>query len=290
MGIKEELGCEFIPVNLVSIVNGLGSSDLGFGGGWDWDGLRKRIRAQLRGDSKNLVSMWRIWKSGWDWNICYGKIPGNQMNIDRFHLWSKRYDFSFHIRCSDISLLIWVFPRLIILKDHWLIFSFEIWPFLPRLYLLFEAALMALIDLANHIWKGLYLFMGIGSTDYLFWFRINKNNAIVYLRIDLECDILILVLGVFISLWKKSAVLSHSSLAFTFIHFWSQILLLTFGFFGVGQLTMSQSQWITKSGGKMVEVTKPRIKISVPRFDNTEIIAQYAKTLIGRCMNPPSKT
>ncbi|KAJ4867439.1 hypothetical protein Rs2_51016 [Raphanus sativus] len=52
---------------------------------------------------------------------------------------------------------------------------------------------------------------------------------------------------------------------------------------------MSQSQWMMKSGGKTVEVTKPRLKISVPRFDNTEIIAQYAKTLIGRCMNPPKQ-
>ncbi|KAL0721599.1 hypothetical protein Bca4012_036198 [Brassica carinata] len=52
---------------------------------------------------------------------------------------------------------------------------------------------------------------------------------------------------------------------------------------------MSQSQWMVKSGGKKMEVAKPRLKISVPRFDNTELIARYAKTVIGRCMNPPKQ-
>ncbi|KAG2312945.1 hypothetical protein Bca52824_024502 [Brassica carinata] len=49
---------------------------------------------------------------------------------------------------------------------------------------------------------------------------------------------------------------------------------------------MMQGQWITKSGGKMVEGSKPGLKISVPRFDNFAIIANYARTLIGRFMNP----
>ncbi|CAH8379586.1 unnamed protein product [Eruca vesicaria subsp. sativa] len=31
---------------------------------------------------------------------------------------------------------------------------------------------------------------------------------------------------------------------------------------------------------------KPRLKISVPKFDNSDLIASYSKTLIGRCMNP----
>ncbi|KAG2322065.1 hypothetical protein Bca52824_015278 [Brassica carinata] len=52
---------------------------------------------------------------------------------------------------------------------------------------------------------------------------------------------------------------------------------------------MTQGQWITKSGGKMVEGPKPGLKISVPRFDNSGLIASYAKTLIGRCMNPPKQ-
>ncbi|KAJ4910560.1 hypothetical protein Rs2_05181 [Raphanus sativus] len=49
---------------------------------------------------------------------------------------------------------------------------------------------------------------------------------------------------------------------------------------------MSQGQWVARSGGKNVEVAKPRLRITVPRFDNTELIASYSKTLIGRCMNP----
>lgn len=40
---------------------------------------------------------------------------------------------------------------------------------------------------------------------------------------------------------------------------------------------MSQSQWLTKSGGKMVEMAKPKLKISVPRFDNTELIVSICK-------------
>lgn len=39
----------------------------------------------------------------------------------------------------------------------------------------------------------------------------------------------------------------------------------------------------------MVEGPKPRLRISVPRFDNSGLIASYAKTLIERCMNPPKQ-
>lgn len=49
--------------------------------------------------------------------------------------------------------------------------------------------------------------------------------------------------------------------------------------------TMTQGQWIATSGGKK-EVAKAVLKITVPRFDNSELIASYDKTLIGRCMNP----
>uniref|UniRef100_A0A1J3E2N4 DUF4283 domain-containing protein n=1 Tax=Noccaea caerulescens TaxID=107243 RepID=A0A1J3E2N4_NOCCA len=50
---------------------------------------------------------------------------------------------------------------------------------------------------------------------------------------------------------------------------------------------MSQANGL-KSGGsdKGKEVLKPRLKITVPRFDNTELIRGYSNTLIGRCMNP----
>ncbi|KAL0695620.1 hypothetical protein Bca4012_062800 [Brassica carinata] len=50
---------------------------------------------------------------------------------------------------------------------------------------------------------------------------------------------------------------------------------------------MAQSQLIGKScDSKSVECTRKRLKISVPHFDNTELIKQYDKTLIRRCMNP----
>lgn len=50
-----------------------------------------------------------------------------------------------------------------------------------------------------------------------------------------------------------------------------------------------QSQWITKTGEKKVEAVRSGMRISIPRFDNSEIIARYARTLIGRCMNPPKQ-
>ncbi|KAL0655653.1 hypothetical protein Bca4012_076237 [Brassica carinata] len=50
-----------------------------------------------------------------------------------------------------------------------------------------------------------------------------------------------------------------------------------------------QSHWITKSGEKKAEVVRSGLRISIPRFDNSEIIARYARTLIGRCMNPPKQ-
>ncbi|KAL0713842.1 hypothetical protein Bca4012_020820 [Brassica carinata] len=52
---------------------------------------------------------------------------------------------------------------------------------------------------------------------------------------------------------------------------------------------MTQGQWLTKSGGKLVEGPNPGLKISVPQFDNSGLIASYANTLIGRCMNPPKQ-
>ncbi|KAL0773754.1 hypothetical protein Bca101_038905 [Brassica carinata] len=53
---------------------------------------------------------------------------------------------------------------------------------------------------------------------------------------------------------------------------------------------MSQSQLLGKSGElRNAEGTRKRLKISVPHFDNTELIKQYDKTLIGRCMNPAAQ-
>lgn len=37
------------------------------------------------------------------------------------------------------------------------------------------------------------------------------------------------------------------------------------------------------------ESMRKRLKISVPHFDNSELLKTYAKTLIGRCMNPPEQ-
>ncbi|XP_013624662.1 PREDICTED: uncharacterized protein LOC106330796 [Brassica oleracea var. oleracea] len=35
--------------------------------------------------------------------------------------------------------------------------------------------------------------------------------------------------------------------------------------------------------------TRKRLKITVPNFDNSELIKTFSKTLIGRCMNPPEQ-
>lgn len=40
---------------------------------------------------------------------------------------------------------------------------------------------------------------------------------------------------------------------------------------------------------KTGEGLRKRLKISVPHFDNSELIKTYARTLIGRCMNPPEQ-
>lgn len=51
--------------------------------------------------------------------------------------------------------------------------------------------------------------------------------------------------------------------------------------------TMSQGYFVGKEGAmKTGEVARKRLKISVPHFDNSELIKSYALTLVGRCMNP----
>ncbi|KAL0742068.1 hypothetical protein Bca4012_083581 [Brassica carinata] len=48
-----------------------------------------------------------------------------------------------------------------------------------------------------------------------------------------------------------------------------------------------KSQLIGKAGDlKNGEGARKRLRISVPHFDNSEIIKNYSRTLIGRCMNP----
>ncbi|KAG2291965.1 hypothetical protein Bca52824_038634 [Brassica carinata] len=52
-------------------------------------------------------------------------------------------------------------------------------------------------------------------------------------------------------------------------------------------LTMTQSQLLSHGEDlRNGEGTRKRLKISVVQFDNSALIKTYAKTLIGRCMNP----
>ncbi|CAA7032635.1 unnamed protein product [Microthlaspi erraticum] len=50
---------------------------------------------------------------------------------------------------------------------------------------------------------------------------------------------------------------------------------------------MSQAS-LLKSGGsnKGKETLRPRLRVKLPDFDDSELIQGYSKTLIGRCMNP----
>lgn len=52
---------------------------------------------------------------------------------------------------------------------------------------------------------------------------------------------------------------------------------------------MSQEQWFVKSGGQKKPLPSVGLKISIPKFDNSNLISGYSKTLIGRCMNPPKQ-
>lgn len=47
---------------------------------------------------------------------------------------------------------------------------------------------------------------------------------------------------------------------------------------------MSQSNLVRDVASEKKTVL--RMKIKVPRFDNSALIQGYAQTLIGRCMNP----
>ena len=51
--------------------------------------------------------------------------------------------------------------------------------------------------------------------------------------------------------------------------------------------TMNQGQLVGKGGvSTNGEGVRKRLKVSVPHFDNSDLIKSYAMTLIGRCMNP----
>ncbi|KAL0649596.1 hypothetical protein Bca4012_092287 [Brassica carinata] len=86
--------------------------------------------------------------------------------------------------------------------------------------------------------------------------------------------------------YKRKGVLEVSIIHSTFLFFTLSLNFGDSGDFGL-RLEMSQSQLIGKSGvlGSR-ENTRKRLKISVPHFDNKDLIKQYDKTLIGRCLNP----
>lgn len=76
------------------------------------------------------------------------------------------------------------------------------------------------------------------------------------------------------------------------------ITLITFSFnfstkalvFWFSVVLRMQSQLVGKKGDlKNGEGARKRLRISVPHFDNTEIIKNYERTLVGRCMNPPEQ-
>ncbi|KAL0801513.1 hypothetical protein Bca101_056689 [Brassica carinata] len=65
------------------------------------------------------------------------------------------------------------------------------------------------------------------------------------------------------------------------------LILLVNGFWFFCLFIMTQSQLIGKSENKKTaENVIKKLKISVPHFDNSELIKGYSRTLIGRCMNP----
>ncbi|KAG7544097.1 hypothetical protein ISN45_Aa07g039640 [Arabidopsis thaliana x Arabidopsis arenosa] len=81
----------------------------------------------------------------------------------------------------------------------------------------------------------------------------------------------------------KSFILSHFLRVFEFFWvFWSPGFVSFRIFFGLGK-EMTQSDLVNQ-GSNMSNTMK--LKIKVPRFDNTSLIEGYSKTLIGRCMNP----
>ena len=101
---------------------------------------------------------------------------------------------------------------------------------------------------------------------------IGCHKAIWDLRICVIIEYKILVSLVFIEIGVKR---SHSSQLICVL---IVILVLSLGFIPLlisFVLTMSQGNWIAKSGGKKVEVAKPGLRITVPRFDNSELIASY---------------
>lgn len=283
LGTKKALVREVVLLDLLWTLNELGFLDWGFCGRVGREDLGKAIKAELREDSTDLLSDWRSCDSGKDLEILIGKTRG-----------IKWFDSAFHIRFSEISSLMWV-------SFSWCLgsivglYSLRRYDFYGEIDLIsLKACRIQNSDLATLIWNGNFMVMATGLERYKILVGISLNSFMItscseigYLSIELTT--VTLFLGVFIRPLHDRIKTSQSIVVLVFSHFYSLINLVFFGFFGVVPVTMSQSQWMVKSGGKTVEAAKPRLKISVPRFDNTEIIAQYSKTLIGRCMNPPKQ-
>ena len=79
------------------------------------------------------------------------------------------------------------------------------------------------------------------------------------------------------SVWVSSITISK---LFSF-------LLRNFSVVIISLVSMNQGQLVGNGGAsKEGDGVRKRLKISVPHFDNSDLIKSYAMTLIGRCMNP----
>lgn len=114
--------------------------------------------------------------------------------------------------------------------------------------------------------------------------HIWQNQFVINMKFRIQLIDKVWSLGclVFIVIMGKRFYISQQALSFTSFYSLTHDLVSCILFWW---FTMTQGQWIAKSGGKK-EVAKAVLKITVPRFDNSELIASYDKTLIGRCMNP----
>lgn len=114
-----------------------------------------------------------------------------------------------------------------------------------------------------------------GTGIMVFWSAINLGINLsdllsCYLGFTLRINFRLSLLIVYIERFQRTSItLKHSCLLFSplvLIHFF------VFDFFYCDFL-MSQGSWIANSGGKKVEAAKPDLRITVPKFDNSEIIA-----------------
>lgn len=86
-----------------------------------------------------------------------------------------------------------------------------------------------------------------------------------------------------LSNYKRSKASSFTDTTFSFV---TQKLNTLTSLFLV-PVIMSQGQLVGANGdGKIGGGNRKRLKISVPHFDNSDLIKSYSKTLIGRSMNP----